>query len=136
MATTTRMTRRIQTRAQPGPIESTAQGLREMWASRQLTRYLVQADMVKHGANTVLGNIWWVLDPLLQMAIYVVFITIITRTTKPDYPLFVFAAILPWKWFTTSINDSILSVTSREAILKQVKFPAIVLPVAANTNNG
>jgi ABC-type polysaccharide/polyol phosphate export permease len=134
MATTTRMTRRIQTRAQPGPIESIAQGLREIWVRRQLTRYLVQADLVKHGANTVLGNIWWVLDPLLQMAIYVVFITIITKQTKPDYPLFVFAAILPWKWFTTSINDSILSVTSREAILKQVKFPAIVLPVAATAS--
>ena len=45
-----------------------------------------------------------------------------------------FAAILPWKWFSTSINDAILSVTSREAIIKQVKFPTIVLPLAATVS--
>ena len=117
MATTTRPLRRIQTRARPGPIELVVEGLREIWARRQLVRYLTQADMIKHGANTVLGNIWWVLDPLLQMAIYVVFISIITKNTKPDYPLFVFSAILPWKWFSTSINDAIVSVTSREAMI-------------------
>jgi ABC-type polysaccharide/polyol phosphate export permease len=134
MATTTRPIRRIQTRARPGPIELVVEGLREIWSRRQLARYLVQADMIKHGANTVLGNIWWVLDPLLQMAIYVVFVTIITKNTKPDYPLFVFSAILPWKWFSTSINDAITSVTMREAIMKQVKFPTIVLPVAATVS--
>jgi ABC-type polysaccharide/polyol phosphate export permease len=131
MATTTGTVRRIQTRARPGSLELIREGIREIWSRRQLTRYLVQADMVKHGANTVLGNIWWVLDPLLQMAIYVVFVSVILKRGGPDYPLFVFSAILPWKWFSTSINDAIGSVTSREAIIKQVKFPTIVLPVAA-----
>jgi ABC-type polysaccharide/polyol phosphate export permease len=134
MATTTRMTRRIQTRVQPGGLELTIQGLREIWSRRQLTRYLVQADMVKHGANTLLGNIWWVLDPLLQMAVYVIFVSVILGKGGADYPLFVFAAILPWKWFSTSMSDAILSVTSREAIIKQVKFPVIVLPVAATAS--
>ncbi len=131
---TTRTVRRIQTRARPGSIELIGEGLREIWSRRQLTRYLVQADMVKHGANTVLGNIWWVLDPLLQMAIYVIFVSVILKRGGPDYPLFVFSAILPWKWFSTSINDAITSVTSREAIIKQVKFPTIVLPVAATAS--
>jgi len=90
--------------------------------------------MIKHGANTVLGNIWWVLDPLLQMAVYVIFVSVILGRGGADYPLFVFSAILPWKWFSTSINDAITSVTSREAIIKQVKFPTIVLPVAANAS--
>jgi ABC-type polysaccharide/polyol phosphate export permease len=134
MATTTGTVRRIRTQARPGPVQLVGEGLREIWSRRQLARYLVQADMVKHGANTVLGNIWWVLDPLLQMAIYVVFVSIILKRGGPDYPLFVFAAILPWKWFSTSLNDAILSVTSREAIIKQVKFPAIVLPVAATAS--
>ena len=134
MATTTGTVRRIKTRARPGPVSLVGEGLREIWSRRQLARYLVQADMVKHGANTVLGNVWWVLDPLLQMAIYVVFVTIISKNTRPDYPLFVFCAILPWKWFSTSINDAILSVTSREAIIKQVKFPTIVLPLAATVS--
>jgi len=134
MATTTAAQRRIKTQARPGALKLVAEGLREIWSRRQLARYLVQADMMKHGANTVLGNIWWVLDPLLQMAIYVIFVSVILKRGGPDYPLFVFAAILPWKWFSTSINDSILSVTSREAIIKQVKFPTIVLPLAATVS--
>ncbi len=134
MATTTGTVRRIKTRARPGPVSLVGEGLREIWSRRQLARYLVQADMIKHGANTVLGNIWWVLDPLLQMAIYVIFVSVILKRGGPDYPLFVFAAILPWKWFSTSINDAILSVTSREAIIKQVKFPTIVLPLAATVS--
>jgi lipopolysaccharide transport system permease protein len=56
---------------------------------------------------------------------------VIFKINKPDYPLFVFSAILPWKWFTSAINDGIVSVTAREKIIKQVKFPKIVLPVAA-----
>jgi ABC-type polysaccharide/polyol phosphate export permease len=134
MATESPTIRRVQTRARPSPLRLVVEGVQEIWARRQLARYLTQADMIKHGANTVLGNIWWVLDPLLQMAIYVVFVTIITKNTRPDYPLFVFSAILPWKWFSTSINDAITSVTSREAIIKQVKFPTIILPVAATTS--
>src|SRR5262245_6747134 len=107
------------------------EGLRETWTHRRLTRYLVRADLKKHGSDTLLGNIWWVLDPLLQMIVYVVLVQIIFRVKIEDYPLFVFAAILPWKWFTSAVSDGITSVTSRDRIIKQVKFPKIVLPVAA-----
>ena len=107
------------------------EGFREIWSRRRLARYLVRADLVKTGADTLLGNIWWILDPLLQMVVYVVLVQVILGVKTPDYPLFVFAAILPWKWFTSSTNDAITSVTSREKIIKQVKFPKIVLPFAA-----
>jgi ABC-type polysaccharide/polyol phosphate export permease len=106
-------------------------GLREIWSRRRLTRYLVQADLKKKGADTLLGNLWWILDPLLQMLVYVVLLTIISKSTKPDYPLFVFGAILPWKWFTSSIGDGIVAVTAQEKIIKQMQFPKLVLPVAA-----
>ena len=115
----------------PGAIELITTGFREIWSRRRLTRYLVRADLKKHGADTVLGNVWWVLDPLLQMVVYVVLVEIIFHVGTPDYPLFVFSAILPWKWFSSAVNDGISSVTSRERIIKQVKFPKIVLPVAA-----
>jgi homopolymeric O-antigen transport system permease protein len=115
----------------PGAVELVLGAFRETWTHRRLTRYLVRADLKKHGADTLLGNVWWVLDPLLQMAVYVVLLQVIFQVDKPDYPLFVFAAILPWKWFSSSVNDGISSVTSRERIIKQVRFPKIVLPVAA-----
>lgn len=117
----------------PNALRLIASGLTDIWSRRRLTRYLVQADLSKHGADTILGNIWWILDPLLQMGVYVVFVTLLVggRGSIEDYPLFVFAAILPWKWFSSAINDSILSVVARERIIKQVHFPKIVLPVAA-----
>lgn len=128
---TSAQTRRIRAARRPGSLELIAEALRETWSHQRLVRYLVRADLHKHGSDTVLGNVWWILDPVLQMAVYVVLISIIFRATTPDYPLFVFAAILPWKWYSAAVNDGIQAVTSRERIIKQVKFPKIVLPVAA-----
>ena len=80
--------------ARPGPLALIREGIDEIRSRRRLVRYLVQADIRKRGADTLLGNIWWVLDPLLQMVVYVVFVTIIVPRPTPDYPLFIFAAIL------------------------------------------
>jgi ABC-type polysaccharide/polyol phosphate export permease len=91
----------------------------------------VQADLRKKGSDTLLGNIWWVLDPLLQMAVYVVLVSVIFARSQPDYPLFIFAAILPWKWFTSSVGDSITSIVSQGNLIRQLQFPKIVLPLAA-----
>ena len=86
-----------------GALRLIREAVSDIRSRRRLVRYLVQADIRKRGADTLLGNIWWVLDPLLQMVVYVVFVTVIVvpRPT-PDYPLFIFAAILPWKWFTAT----------------------------------
>lgn len=108
-----------------------SEAARETWSRRRLIRYLLHADLRKKGADTLLGNTWWVLDPLLQMAVYVVLVSLIFQRAQPDYPLFIFAAILPWKWFSSSIGDAIGSVVGVERLIKQIKFPKIVLPVAA-----
>lgn len=121
----------VRASSRPSSISLVIEGIREIWSRRRLTLYLVRADLHKHGVDTFLGNVWWFLDPLLQMAVYVILVSVIFQVKKDDYPLFVFSAILPWKWFTTTVNDSIVSVTSRERIIKQVAFPKIVLPVAA-----
>jgi ABC-type polysaccharide/polyol phosphate export permease len=117
-------------RHQQGPIALVIEGLREIWSRRRLAGYLVQAEVKKKGADKLLGNVWWVLDPLLQMLVYVVLITVIRATTKEDYPLFIFCAILPWKWFQASISDGNTSVTSRERLIKQLHFPKLILPVS------
>lgn len=103
----------------------------EVLGRRRLIRYLVQADLRKKGADTLLGNLWWVLDPLLQMVIYVVLVSVIFDRGVPDYPLFILAAILPWKWFQTSIQDGITSVSGAERLVRQIQFPKLVLPVSA-----
>jgi lipopolysaccharide transport system permease protein len=114
-----------------GPLGLIAQAAREIQSRRRLIRYLVQADLKKKGADTILGNVWWVLDPLLQMLVYVLLVSVILDRKQADYPLFIFAAILPWKWFTAAVGDAISSVSSQDRLIKQLQFPKIVLPTAA-----
>ncbi len=109
------------------------QGISDLRSRRRLVRYLVQAEMKKRGSNTILGNVWWVLDPLLQMVVYVIFISIIGRQGAPDYPLFIFAAILPWKWFSAVISDATSSVVRHDRLIKQIAFPKLVLPMSTTT---
>ena len=85
----------------PGSLALIQTGFLELLSRRRLIRYLVQADLKKKGADTLLGNVWWVVDPLLQMLVYVILVSVIFDRGPPDYPLFIFCAILPWKWFTT-----------------------------------
>ena len=91
----------------------------------------MQAGLRKSGADTLFGNIWWILDPLLQMLVYVILVSVIFQRDQPAYPLFIFAAILPWKWFGSAIQDGTVSVVSQERLIKQINFPKLVLPVAS-----
>jgi ABC-type polysaccharide/polyol phosphate export permease len=116
-----------------GPAALLAEAIEDISSRRRLIRYLVQADMKKRGSDTFLGNLWWILDPLLQMVVYVVFVTIIARRPAPDYPLFIFAAVLPWKWFSSVVTDATSSVVGKGPLIRQIAFPKIVLPIASAT---
>ena len=117
--------------ARSGPIGLLREAVVEVAQRRRLIRYLVQADIRKKGADTLLGNLWWVLDPLLQMAVYVVLVSVVFDRGGPDYPLFIFAAILPWKWFQSTVQDAITAVTGADRLIRQIQFPKLVLPVAS-----
>ena len=119
--------------ASPGPLALLREGLGDIASRRPLIRWLVEADMKKRGSDTALGNLWWVMDPLLQMVVYVIFVTIITSRKIPDYPLFIFSAILPWKWFNAAVIDATKSLLEADRLIKRIQFPKIVLPLAATT---
>jgi ABC-type polysaccharide/polyol phosphate export permease len=107
------------------------QGFRDIVLRQRLIRYLVGADLKRTHVDTLFGQLWWILDPLLQMAVYVVLVQVIFRREIVDYPLFLFAAILPWKWFATTLNDATVSVVNRQSLIRQIQFPKVVLPTAA-----
>jgi ABC-type polysaccharide/polyol phosphate export permease len=115
----------------PGPLGLITEAIAEALQRRRLMRHLVSADIKRKGSDTLLGNLWWVLDPVLQMTVYLILLTVILQRSTPDFPLFLFCAILPWKWFASSINDSVVSVVRHERLIKQVAFPKIVLPLSA-----
>ena len=114
-----------------GAIGLIREGIHDAISRRRLIRYLVLADLKKTGADTLLGNIWWIIDPLLQMVVYAVLVTLIFQRKQPDYPIFIFAAILPWKWFGNSVGSGVISVVSSERLIKQIQFPKLVLPIAS-----
>jgi homopolymeric O-antigen transport system permease protein len=109
------------------------EGFTDIFSRRRLVRYLVQAEMKKRGSDTLLGNLWWIIDPILQMLVYVVFIAIVARRPAPDYPLFIFAAIVPWKWYSAVITDATTSVVRHDKLIRQIAFPKLVLPTATTT---
>lgn len=123
----------VNSAARPGSPALLGEAIREVVSRRRLVRYLVRAEITRRGVNTVLGNIWWILDPLLLMGTYVVLVAIISTRHIPDYPLFLFSAILPWKWFSASVTDATSSITSQQRLIKQIAFPKLVLPLAATT---
>jgi len=113
----------------PGPIALIRNAVTDVWSRRRLIVYMVRADVKKRGVNTVLGNIWWVLDPLITMMVYVVVMTVIFQRTTPDFPLFLLSAMVPFKWFTHTLGSSTNAVTGKESLIKQILFPKIILPV-------
>jgi ABC-type polysaccharide/polyol phosphate export permease len=115
----------------PGSLGLILEGWLEIWSRRRLIGYLARADLKKKGADTLFGNLWWIIDPLLQMLVYVVLVDFIFHKSVPDYPLFIFCAILPWKWFTSSVYDAVTSVVGQERLIKQIHFPKIILPVSS-----
>jgi len=116
----------------PGPIALIRNAITDVWSRRRLIVYMVRADAKKRGANTVLGNVWWVLDPLITMLIYVLVMTIIFQRATPDFPLFLLSAMVPFKWFTATIGSSTNAVTGKQALIKQIMFPKIILPVTSS----
>jgi lipopolysaccharide transport system permease protein len=116
----------------PGALDLITTAWRDVMSRRRLIRYLVQADIKKKGTDTLLGNLWWMLDPLIAMAVYVFVMTVIFQRNVQDFPLFLLAAVVPFKWFTQSVSDAVGSVVRSEKLIKQIQFPKIVLPISGS----
>jgi lipopolysaccharide transport system permease protein/teichoic acid transport system permease protein len=114
----------------PGGLSLVATAWREAMSRRRLMQYLIQADVKKKGTDTILGNVWWLLDPLLAMAVYVFVMQVIFQRRIEDFPLYLLAAVIPFKWFTQTVGDSVSVVSRNGSIIKQISFPKIVLVLA------
>lgn len=112
-----------------GPVDLIRTAITDVWSRRRLIGYMVRADVKKRGVDTVLGNVWWVLDPLITMLVYVLVMTVIFQRSTPDFPLFLLSAMVPFKWFTATIGNSTGAVKGKEGLIKQILFPKIILPV-------
>ena len=116
----------------PSSLELLRGAINDTLSRRRLIRYLIRAEIKKQGTDTVLGNVWWVLDPLISLLVYVFVMQIVFARDQPDFGLFLLSAMIPFKWFTGTVSDSVNSVIAQGQLIKQIQFPKIVLPVVTN----
>jgi lipopolysaccharide transport system permease protein len=103
-----------------------------LWQYRELLYFLVWRDVKVRYKQTIIGMAWVVLQPVLTM---IVFTLVFGRFAKiPSdgipYPVFIFAALLPWNLFASSIGRGGDSVVQHANLISKVYFPRLVLPIA------
>jgi len=104
--------------------------LKRIWQKRELLWYIVKLQMKAEKKNKILGFAWSFLDPLLLLIVYVVLIGYIFQRGGEQFPVLLFVALLSWRWFTTSLQRSVTSVTSKLGLVQSVRFPLGILPLS------
>jgi lipopolysaccharide transport system permease protein len=105
----------------------------ELWKFRELLFFLVWRDVKVRYKQTLLGAVWAILQPALLMVVFTIFFARMAKLPAGDlpYPLFVYAGLLPWTFFSTAIAQAAQSVVSSERLITKVYFPRLAIPFAA-----
>lgn len=104
--------------------------VRTLFRYRQLIAALTSRDLKARYRGSILGFFWSLANPLLLLAVYtLVFTKFFHRTGITPYPLFLFAGILPWTFFSASLLESTTALSSNSGLIKKVMFPAETLPL-------
>lgn len=108
---------------------------RELHKYRHYISHETRAILKVRHKRTFFGYLWWMLDPLIFMLIYYILVVVIMQRGDNDYLVFVFLALLPWRWFTSSVNEGVVSIKNRSKLIKQIYFPKVVLPIISIASN-
>ncbi|HOX45936.1 MAG TPA: ABC transporter permease [Myxococcota bacterium] len=109
-----------------------------LWARRHLLGVLTVSNLKRQNKSSALGYLWWLLDPLLMTGVYYLVVAVLFhRRGGPEQPylLFLLCGLLPWKAFSDSIGQSVLSIRGQASIVKAISFPKAVLPLAVVLSN-
>lgn len=107
--------------------------LRELWEGRELIWFLVWRDIKVRYKQTALGAAWAVIQPLMTMVVFSVFFGRLAKLPSDGipYPLFSFAAVLPWNMFANGLTGAAGSLIGNQALLKKVYLQRMAIPLAA-----
>ncbi|ACQ79480.1 ABC-2 type transporter [Beutenbergia cavernae DSM 12333] len=96
-----------------------------VWRNRSILTLLVKRDLTVRYANSLLGYVWSILDPLLMSAVYwFVFTKIFHRDVGVEpYIIFLLAALLPWTWFQNSVGDSSHALQHESRLVRSTSLP-------------
>jgi lipopolysaccharide transport system permease protein len=106
---------------------------RELWAYRELLWVLIARDMKVRYKQTVLGTAWAVLRPLINMLIFSILFGRVAKMPSEGYPypIFVYAALLPWTFFAGAISTTGQSVVSSAHLVSKVYFPRLIISLSS-----
>jgi lipopolysaccharide transport system permease protein len=104
---------------------------KELWAFRDLFYFMVRRDISVLYKQTVLGFAWAIIRPLLSM---VIFSVVFGRWAKVPsdgvpYPIFSYAALVPWTYFSAAMTNSTQSLISNSNMFTKVYFPRLMIPL-------
>lgn len=106
----------------------------ELYAYREMIFSLVRRDLNGRYKGSALGFLWTFINPLLQLGVYTMVFSVIMRNGIKDYYLFLFVALIPWIFFSTSLSGGSNCIWSQKEMVKKIYFPREVLPIAFVTS--
>ena len=107
--------------------------LKELWAYRELLYFLVWRDVKVRYKQTALGAIWAILQPVFTMVVFSLFFGRLGKMPSDGlpYPLFSFAALVPWTYFSHGLSQASNSLVGSANLIKKVYFPRLAIPIAS-----
>ena len=112
-------------------------GLRDVWRYRDLVLLFVRRDFVSTYKQTVLGPIWFFIQPLLTTLTYVIIFANVAKLSTDGVPplLFYIAGITVWNYFATTLTSVSTVFTANAAIFGKVYFPRLTMPLSIVLSN-
>lgn len=107
--------------------------LRELWAYRELLYFLTWRDIKVRYKQTALGVAWAILQPFFTMLVFTLFFGKLAGVKSDDipYPIFAYAGLLPWTFFSNAITNSGNSLVGSAHLITKVFFPRMIIPAAS-----
>jgi lipopolysaccharide transport system permease protein len=104
-----------------------------LWTYRELVYFFIWRDVKVRYRQTALGGLWAVIQPFVTMVVFSVIFGKVAGISSDGlpYPIFCFAALLPWTFFSTGVQQAATSLVISQNLLKRVYFPRLALPIAA-----
>ena len=100
---------------------------------RELLYFFVWRDVKVRYKQTVIGIAWVVLQPLLSMGVYTIFFGRLAKLPSDGlpYPVFYFAALVPWTYFASALQNATNVVVENQRVITKVYFPRLILPLSS-----
>ena len=107
--------------------------LRELWTYRELLFFLTWRDIKLRYKQTALGAMWVIIQPLFAMLLFTLFFGKLAKMPSDNvpYPLFAYAGLVPWTFFSNAITNSGQSLVGSSQLISKVYFPRIYIPAGA-----